>query len=280
MDDQKYQQKVKHFKTVALAIFGVSVVTSFGEMVIPVANNLDSSMQTMLTGNHSHDQGMQKKLDKATDMYNTAIKDGKDRSMKSILDESDHKVTATIFVGDLPAESDSQGKANNQLLKQFDQASIPHNWMFPNYISSNGAMRWDTSNNTDKNSQMYQDLDMPHFTNQKALVSHDNDTDSPTCNFAYEIVLWSHHQPIAVYQCTSDIGGADQHTKMNYSAALTILDNQIDPNTGKKITYQPGVALFLRNKGDQERFNHVSAYYGLSDQQPKVKFSPTDIDRL
>ena len=40
MDDQKYQQKVKHFKIAALTIFGVSVVTSFGEMVIPAFNSI------------------------------------------------------------------------------------------------------------------------------------------------------------------------------------------------------------------------------------------------
>lgn len=216
-------------------------------------------------------------IEEATKQYNSVIAKHNYPTMDSILKSSDKKTTATIFLGDLPTVNGNDDKTVDDFAKKLDQAKIPHNWMFPNNVASGGAMRWDTSDNTTKNAQMYQDLDMPHFTTKDSLINHDRDSNSPTCNFAYEIVLWSHHQPIAVYQCTTDIGGEGNHTKLNYPTAFTILDNQIDPNTGKPIEYQKGIAVFLRNKGDQEKYQGVSAYYNLSNQQPHVQFSKTDL---
>lgn len=216
-------------------------------------------------------------IEEATKQYNSVIAKHNYPTMDSILKSSDKKTTATIFLGDLPTVNGNDDKTVDNLAKKLDQAKIPHNWMFPNNVASGGAMRWDTSDNTTKNAQMYQDLDMPHFTTKDSLMNHDSDSNSPTCNFAYEIVLWSYHQPIAVYQCTTDIGGEGNHTKLNYPTAFTILDNQIDPNTGKPIEYQKGIAVFLRNKGDQEKYQGVSAYYNLSNQQPHVQFSKTNL---
>lgn len=223
------------------------------------------------------DQQASQQLKEVGSKYNQAIQKGQDRSMESILNQSEKQVTATIFLGDLPTSSKQDDQNNQALLEKFDKVSIPHNWMFPNQIASRGVMRWDRSDNTKANQQMYQDLDMPSYTSQSTLKSHDEESNSPTCNFAYEIVLWSHRQPIAVYQCTTDIGGAGNHVNVNYPAAMTILSQQVDPNTGKKFTYRQGIATFLRNKGDQEKFQSVSTYYHVGTQRPDLTFIKTNI---
>lgn len=271
--ESKFERRKKFLHDTFLLQAVIYFICLICMVMVPMLNTLD----TIFSSDSSQTQSSDNVIEEATKQYNSVIAKHNYPTMDSILKSSDKKTTATIFLGDLPTVNGNDDKTVNDFAKKLDQAKIPHNWMFPNNVASGGAMRWDTSDNTTKNAQMYQNLDMPHFTTKDSLTNHDEDSNSPTCNFAYEIVLWSHHQPIAVYQCTTDIGGEQDHTKLDYPTAFTILDNQIDPNTGKPIEYQKGIAVFLRNKGDQEKYQGVSTYYNLSNQQPHVQFSKTDL---
>lgn len=260
----------KASKIVNYIAFAIVVMVVFFSGITNIMSAPVNQLIDALSSNETSSTDSSDAAAKATKEYNKTIQKNHDEPMDQILSESEKKVTATIFLGVLPATDDDTVSKNTDFLKDLDRTSIPHNWMFPNVVSTKGMIRWDKSNNTDLNANMYQELNIPHYTSKDALLENYQNSNSPTYNFAYEIVLWFKRQPIAVYQCTTDVNS--DHTKIDYLAGKTILNSQIDPNNGKKITYIKGQALFLRNKGNQERWNSVSSYYGAGNEQPDLKF--------
>lgn len=261
---------VKISKEVNYIAFTIVVLYVFFFGITKIISSSVNQLTNALNSNEISSTDSSDAAAKATKEYNKVIQKNHDETMDQILSESEKKVTATIFLGILPATDDDTVSKNIDFLKKLDQTSIPHNWMFPNVVSTNGMTRWDKSNNTNLNADMYQELNIPHYTSKDALLENYQNSNSPTSNFAYEIVLWFKRQPIAVYQCTTDVDS--NHTKIDYLAGKTILNIQIDPNNGEKITYTKGQALFLRNKGNQERWNSVSSYYGVGNERPDLKF--------